>query len=184
MQGVSTRRGDELVQALGVNGISKSQVWVLCAELDGEVERFRTRPLGAASYPYVWLDATYVKARTNGPVASQAVVIAIGPLGASLLAAAVLPRADPRPATDPAVGARGSDQRSAPAYRAEIHLAPDQRPAYHRHIREFAAAERHRLGHDGAHHRAVHRNAGEHHAAAPRHPILAGSTVSRHADRH
>jgi putative transposase len=49
---------------------------VLCAELDGEVEQFRTRPLGEASYPYVWLDATYVKARTAGHVASQAVVIA------------------------------------------------------------------------------------------------------------
>jgi putative transposase len=78
VQGVSTRRVDELVQALGLAGISKSQVSVLCAELDGEVERFRTRPLNTASYPYVWLDATYVKARTNGHVASQAVVIAIG----------------------------------------------------------------------------------------------------------
>ena len=72
VQGVSTRRVDELVQALGLHGISKSQVSVLCAELDGEVERFRTRPLGAARYPYVWLDATYVKARMNGHVASQA----------------------------------------------------------------------------------------------------------------
>jgi putative transposase len=58
VQGVSTRRVDELVQALGLSGISKSQVSVLCAELDAEVERFRTRPLGAALYPYVWLDAT------------------------------------------------------------------------------------------------------------------------------
>jgi transposase-like protein len=78
VQGVSTRRVDELVQALGLSGISKSQVSVLCTELDSEVERFRTRPLGAASYPYVWLDATYIKARVNGHVASQAVVIAIG----------------------------------------------------------------------------------------------------------
>ena len=78
VQGVSTRRVDELVQALGLSGISKSQVSVLCAELDGEVERFRTRPLSQAPYPYVWLDATYVKARTNGHVVSQAVVIAIG----------------------------------------------------------------------------------------------------------
>ena len=51
MQGVSTRRVEELVQALGLSGISKSQVSVLCAELDGEVERFRTRPLTTASYP-------------------------------------------------------------------------------------------------------------------------------------
>jgi putative transposase len=78
VQGVSTRRVDELVQALGLSGISKSQVSVLCAELDGEVERFRTRPLSEARYPYVWLDATYVKGRANGHVASQAVVIAIG----------------------------------------------------------------------------------------------------------
>jgi putative transposase len=78
VHGVSTRRVDELVQALGLQGISKSQVSVLCAELDGEVEQFRTRPLGEATYPYVWLDATYIKARMNGHVASQAVVIAIG----------------------------------------------------------------------------------------------------------
>jgi putative transposase len=78
VQGVSTRRVDDLVQALGLAGISKSQVSVLCAELDGEVERFRTRSLGEVRYPYVWLDATYVKARTNGHVANQAVVIAIG----------------------------------------------------------------------------------------------------------
>ena len=78
VQGVSTRRVDELVQTLGLTGISKSQVSVLCQELDAEVERFRTRPLSEASYPYVWLDATFVKARTNGRVAGQAVVIAIG----------------------------------------------------------------------------------------------------------
>ena len=78
VQGVSTRRVDELAQTLGLNGISKSQVSLLCQELDSEVERFRSRPLGEAVYPYVWLDATYVKARTNGRVAGQAVVIAIG----------------------------------------------------------------------------------------------------------
>ena len=78
VQGVSTRRVDELVQALGLSGISKSQVSLLCQELDTEVERFRTRPLSEAAYPYVWLDATYVKARTHGRVTSQAVVIAIG----------------------------------------------------------------------------------------------------------
>jgi len=78
VQGVSTRRVDDLAQALGLHGISKSQVSLICQELDAEVERFRSRPLGAASYPYVWLDATYVKARTQGRVAGQAVVIAIG----------------------------------------------------------------------------------------------------------
>lgn len=78
VQGVSTRRVDDLVQALGLGGISKSQVSLLCQELDGDVERFRTRPLSEACYPYVWLDATYVKARAHGRVAGQAVVIAIG----------------------------------------------------------------------------------------------------------
>jgi putative transposase len=78
VQGVSTRRVDELAQTLGLTGISKSQVSALCADLDVEVERFRSRPLGEASYPYIWLDATYLKARTNGRVLSQAVVIAMG----------------------------------------------------------------------------------------------------------
>jgi putative transposase len=78
VQGVSTRRVDALVQTLGLSGISKSQVSLLCQELNAEVERFRTRPLSEAVYPYVWLDATYLKARINGRVVSQAVVIAIG----------------------------------------------------------------------------------------------------------
>ncbi len=77
VQGVSTRRVDELVQALGLQGVSKSQVSVLCQELDGEVERFRTRPL-TALYPYVWLDATFVKVRQDGRVVSAAVVLATG----------------------------------------------------------------------------------------------------------
>src|ERR671933_1788145 len=77
VQGVSTRRVDDLVQALGLRGISKSQVSTLCAELDGEVERFRTRKLDGR-YPYVWLDATFVKVRQDGRVVSQAIVIAIG----------------------------------------------------------------------------------------------------------
>lgn len=77
VHGVSTRKVDELVQALGMSGISKSQVSRLCEELDAEVERFRSREL-TGSYPYVWLDATYVKARQDGQVVSIAVVIAIG----------------------------------------------------------------------------------------------------------
>jgi transposase-like protein len=77
VQGVSTRRVDELVQALGISGISKSQVSRLCQALDAEVERFRTRPLDGP-YPYVWLDATYLKVRQEGRVVSMAVVIAIG----------------------------------------------------------------------------------------------------------
>lgn len=61
-----------------MQGISKSQVSLICQELDAEVERFRTRSLGEAHYPYVWLDATFVKARRAGRVVGQAVVIAIG----------------------------------------------------------------------------------------------------------
>jgi transposase-like protein len=75
--GVSTRRVDEVVKALGMEGISKSQVSRICAELDTEIERFRTRALTEA-YPYVWLDATFVKARVDGRVISQAVVMAAG----------------------------------------------------------------------------------------------------------
>jgi transposase-like protein len=77
VQGVSTRRVDDLVAALGLQGISKSQVSRLCQELDAEVERFRTRRL-EGPYPYVWLDATFVKVREAGRVVSQAVVLAIG----------------------------------------------------------------------------------------------------------
>jgi len=77
VQGISTRKVDDLVQALGMQGISKSQVSRLCQDLDAEVERFRTRRLDGP-YPYVWLDATYVKVRENGKTVSRAVVIAIG----------------------------------------------------------------------------------------------------------
>jgi transposase-like protein len=81
VHGVSTRKVDELVKALGMGGISKSRVSRLCEDLDEEVERFRTRPLEGAYYPYVWVDATYVKARQDGRVASVAVVIAVGVKG-------------------------------------------------------------------------------------------------------
>ena len=77
VQGVSTRRVDNLVQALGLDGISKSEVSRLCEVLDQEVERFRQRKL-EGSYPYVWLDATFVKVRHEHRVISMAVVIAVG----------------------------------------------------------------------------------------------------------
>ena len=77
IQGVSTRRVDALVQALGMTGISKSQVSRLCQELDAVITQFRTRRL-TGPYPYLWLDATFVKARHEGRVVSVAVVIAIG----------------------------------------------------------------------------------------------------------
>src|SRR5918911_4893114 len=77
VHGVSTRKVDDLVKALGMEGISKSQVSRLCQELDAEVARFRARPL-VGPYPSVWLDATFVKVRDGGRVVSMAVVVAIG----------------------------------------------------------------------------------------------------------
>lgn len=75
--GVSTRKVETLVQTFGLNGISKSEVSRICGELDEEVSRWRRRPLDG-EYPYLWLDATYVKVREGGVVISQAVVIAYG----------------------------------------------------------------------------------------------------------
>lgn len=77
VNGVSTRKVDDLVQALGMSGISKSQVSRLCSELDERVGAFCSRPLDG-SWPYLWLDATYVKARVGGRVESRAVVVAVG----------------------------------------------------------------------------------------------------------
>lgn len=77
VQGVSTRRVDDLVKALGMSGISKSQVSRLCQALDTEVERFRTRKLDGP-YPFCWLDATFLKVRHDHRVISMAVVIAVG----------------------------------------------------------------------------------------------------------
>lgn len=77
VEGVSTRKVDELVQALGLTGIDKSKVSRICQELDTAVTAFRERHLDAA-YPYVWLDALYVKVRENHRIVSKAVVIAIG----------------------------------------------------------------------------------------------------------
>ena len=79
LHGVSTRKVDDLVQALGgASGISKSEVSRICADLDEEVGAFRDRSLAEVGYPYVFLDATYCKARVNRRVVSQAVVIATG----------------------------------------------------------------------------------------------------------
>jgi putative transposase len=78
IEGVSTRRVDDLVIALGGTGISKSEVSRICARLDTEVAAWRTRPLDEQKFPYVFLDATYCKARVAGRVVSQAVVIATG----------------------------------------------------------------------------------------------------------
>jgi len=76
VKGISTRKVDDLVQALGMTGISKSQVSRLCAELDERVEAFLNRGI-SGQWPYLWLDATYVKSRERGAVDSQAVVVAV-----------------------------------------------------------------------------------------------------------
>jgi len=78
VHGVSTRKVDDLVKALGgAAGISKSEVSRICAELDRDLEAFRTRRLDG-EFPYVFCDATYVKARVGGRVVSRAVVVATG----------------------------------------------------------------------------------------------------------
>ena len=77
VQGVSTRSVDELVKAMGMTGISKSQVSRLCEEIDGKVKAFLDRPI-EGDWPYLWLDATYVKVRQNSRVVSAAVIVAVG----------------------------------------------------------------------------------------------------------
>jgi putative transposase len=79
VHGVSTRKVDDLVGALGLEaGISKSEVSRICSELDTDLDAFRNRPLDHVEFPYVFCDATYVKGRVNGRVVSRAVVIATG----------------------------------------------------------------------------------------------------------
>jgi transposase-like protein len=77
VHGVSTRAVDDLVRAMGGAGVSKSQVSRLCAEIDERVQAFLTRPLEGA-WPYLWLDATYIRVRDNGRIVSRAVIIAVG----------------------------------------------------------------------------------------------------------
>jgi putative transposase len=76
VHGVSTRKVDDLVRALGLEGISKSEVSRICAELDTAVAAFRTRPL-TGEHRYLWVDATYHKVRVDGRVISQATVVAV-----------------------------------------------------------------------------------------------------------
>jgi putative transposase len=82
LHGVSTRKVDHLVRALGADsGISKSEVSRICADLDAEVGAFRDRSLAGQVFPYVFVDATYCKARVNRRVVAQAVVVATGVCG-------------------------------------------------------------------------------------------------------
>ena len=76
IQGVSTRSVDDLVQAMGMSGISKSQVSRLCGEIDDKIQSFLDRPL-EGEWPYLWLDATYVKVRQAGRIVSVAVTVAV-----------------------------------------------------------------------------------------------------------
>ena len=78
IEGVSTRRVDDVVKAMGIEGISKSQVSAMGKELDAVVEAFRSRPLDAGPYSYLWLDALTQKVREGGRVVNVAVVIATG----------------------------------------------------------------------------------------------------------
>ena len=77
IQGISTRSVDDLVQAMGMSGISKSQVSRLCEEIDVRVKAFLDRPI-EGDWPYLWIDATYIKVRQNGRVVSVAVIVAVG----------------------------------------------------------------------------------------------------------
>jgi putative transposase len=76
IQGVSTRSVDELVKAMGLTGISKSQVSRLCAEIDERVQAFLNRPL-EGEWPYLWIDATYLKVRRGGRIVSVAAIVAV-----------------------------------------------------------------------------------------------------------
>src|SRR5436189_3301871 len=77
VQGISTRSVDDLVKAMGMSGISKSQVSRLCEEIDERVQAFLERPI-EGDWPYLWIDATYVKVRSNGRVVPVAVIMAVG----------------------------------------------------------------------------------------------------------
>jgi putative transposase len=77
VHGVSTRSVDDLVKAMGMTGISKSQVSRLCAEIDDKVKAFLSRPI-EGDWPYLWIDATYVKVRESGRIVSVAVIVAVG----------------------------------------------------------------------------------------------------------
>jgi len=77
IQGVSTRSVDDLVQAMGMSGISKSQVSRLCEDIDVRVKAFLDRPI-EGDWPYIWIDATYIKVRQNGRIVSVAVIVAVG----------------------------------------------------------------------------------------------------------
>jgi len=77
LQGVSTRSVDDLVKAMDMSGVSKRQVSRLCEEIDEKVKAFIERPI-EGEWPYLWIDATYLKVRRGGRIVSVAVIIAVG----------------------------------------------------------------------------------------------------------
>src|ERR1700740_3208181 len=77
IQGISTRSVDDLVKAMGMSGISKSQVSRLVVEIDEKGKAFLDRPI-EGDWPYLWIDATYIKVRQNGRLVSVAAIIAVG----------------------------------------------------------------------------------------------------------
>ena len=76
IQGVSTRSFDDLVKTMGMTGVSKSQVSRLCVEIDERVDAFVSRPL-EGEWPYLWLDATYIKVSRSGRIVSVAAIVAV-----------------------------------------------------------------------------------------------------------
>jgi transposase-like protein len=78
VEGVSTRRVDDVAKAMGIDGISKSQVSAICGQLDEVVEAWRSRPLDTGQYTFVWIDALAMKVREGGRISSTAVLVATG----------------------------------------------------------------------------------------------------------
>ena len=77
IKGISTRAVDDLVKAMGGTGVSKSQVSRLCEEIDERVQAFLNRPI-EGEWPYLWIDATYIKSRQGGRIVSTAAIVAVG----------------------------------------------------------------------------------------------------------
>lgn len=107
--GVSTRKVDEPAKAMGLSGISKSSVSRLCADIDERVDAFLNRPL-EGEWPYLWLDATYIKQRQGGRIVAVAAIIAPGLRRGRLCRQHRRPPRDCRPAHRP-VGSRGVLER-------------------------------------------------------------------------
>lgn len=114
VHGVSTRAMDDLVQAMGGTGISKSQVSRLCEEIDDRVDAFLTRPI-EGEWPYLWIDATYLKVRQGGRIVSVAVTIAVGSTRTAGARCWAWRSAPPRPSHS---GPSSSGIWSGAAYRA------------------------------------------------------------------